>query len=143
MDFELFCNRMKSDRAWDVSRCRAEWQKLSADPALEHDMGGPLHSKERNEIPSNLAGEEEQVHRDIAFQERRLDTSTKAKPLKEPDVCQIRGELSRGFDRMDVNKLRDEGHLALPANAITVDPSPRKELKDLMSMAFGGRGSYA
>lgn len=138
-DFELFCNRMKVDRQWDVPRCRSEWKLLSADLSLEHDMGGPPHSRERNEIPPNLTGDDARVTEDIAYTERRIDSSTRAKNLKDCDIAQIRSELTRGFgDGPDVSKLLQESHLALAAGSITCDPSPRKELRDMIVGAVKG-----
>ena len=79
MDFELFCGQMKSLRQWDTTRCTQEWQLLKCDPNNETDMGGPRWSRERVQIPAWLLGSVTLTSRDVAFEERVLNTATKAK----------------------------------------------------------------
>lgn len=136
-DLELFSNMMKSMRGWDAQRVRSEWELLKANPNTERDNGGPK-SAERVAIPANLLGEVGNVERDVAFEQRARETSTKAKKFSETEMEQAKSELSRGFEQVgDVAAMAREAHLALPGNALSADPSPRKELVDMMSLALG------
>lgn len=78
-DFELFCGKLKSLRGWDTARSKSEWDLIKADPSCYADMGGPRWSRERVQVPASLIGEVGTETKETAFEERRLDTSTKAK----------------------------------------------------------------
>ena len=120
-------------RKWEVPRCRQEWNRLKADLALGRDMEGPLHRPEQLEIPASLIARRSKQDADIAFQERRLDETSKAKKINDTERSQILQELKRGFDDdLDVKTFSREAHLSLGANSFTATPSPRKELRDIL-----------
>jgi hypothetical protein len=117
-DFELFCGQMRSLRGWDVTRCKAEWEDIRADPNTDRDTAGPRHSKERLAIPSFLTGECRSGVRYASSEERRVDTFTKAKRFTDEETDKAFSEIDRGFTaRLDVAGFEEKSRLALPASA--------------------------
>ena len=96
-DLEFFSMKMKSCRGWDAARSRQEWASLRADASLLQDAGGPKWSKERTEIPSYLVGLDSNVNVTKTFEERRLDTSTKAKAPCQPYITMRTLQLIQPF----------------------------------------------
>jgi hypothetical protein len=86
-DLELFTNKMKSSRGWSAERAKTEFDILRASPNLESDMGGPRWSRERVQVPAHLLGKVSKVTKEMAFEERRLDQSTKPTALSKTAVA--------------------------------------------------------
>ena len=139
----MFANKLRMIRGWEITRCRMEWEKIKCDPSLDSDMKGPAWSKERCEIPAWLVGEEANVQKDVEFEEHRLDTATKWRQMKQEELAQARQDLMRGFEdkgQNNVNKFLEEQHLSVSAGSLLSEPSPHKELKDIMLSALGRAG---
>ena len=99
-------------------------------------MGGPRHSRERIEIPANLTGDVATVTRDLNFEERRLDTSTKPKSMTEAQLQQARGELNRGFEcKLSVEGFDVQHRLSLPSGSYSGPARPQFALRDVFAVA--------
>ncbi len=106
---------------------------LRADLSLEKDMGGPRHCMDRVEITANLLGKEGKTNRAVNFEERKLETSKKARALKDDEEALLRPEASRGFEgKLSVDDFQDQSHLALPASALSSNNTPSKCARDIL-----------
>ena len=141
-DFELFSNWMKLHRCWDTARSRQEWERIKADPDTDGDMGGPRHSKERLTIPAYLIGEVTRGEKHTSFEERRVDSSTKAKKISDDEMVRARAEIDRGFGaKLDVGDFEASSRLTLPASAAMSRGDGLVTPGQLLHSVFGNAGA--
>lgn len=76
MDYELFCIEMENKRHWKPQQCFEEWEKLKADKSVDRNELGRFGLQLA--IPGSWLGADMGVKRLSNFEEKRVNTATKA-----------------------------------------------------------------
>ena len=79
-DKEVFLTRIKAYRPWTAERAMDEWSKLERNPAIKRDNVG-MNGSLALQIPAEMLGEVTSESRRGSFQERAVETATKAQKL--------------------------------------------------------------
>lgn len=140
IDKEAFICAMKNQRSWSQAKAEGEWSTLREDPDCNADNKG-LYGSERIKVPSVYFGglglDRVQLVK-ASYQEKSLETMTKASRMSQQERDGYRAELNMGFKRMSagasasgsgLNRL----HEALPVGAATALPGSAQDLAAAIS----------
>ena len=111
MDFELFSNNMRAARGWAPHKAKEVWLALEKDLAIGRDEKGFGQFKLRLVIPPHITGEDFDESRAGRYEDRALETSTKATKMTEEDKATWLAETTRGFSSTST-ELRKHFHMA-------------------------------
>ena len=81
-----------------MSQAMQQWERLAANPNIPSDEGGFGKHKKRLAIPPNILGEDDMENRAGKFQERALESATKAAKMSSDMKADWLTATGTGFD---------------------------------------------
>ena len=128
LDYEVFCTKLVACRGWTQARCHEEWENYRNDSATPRDLQGPSKKMPlRLYVPSSLLGEDQVEMRRGKYEDKRVDTSSRAtRGMTSEQMGAMQAELVRGHARdlvrrEDLSDFTDSFTTPLPSNALTAE----------------------